>query len=340
MNFKEYIETIRSGVYSTICGYIQIKEPEEHYRMVRDYIDRQGSYRRPGLLMLSGEMFGAKREDLFLPAAAMQLSEDWILIHDDIEDHSEMRRGKPALQKIHGYELAINAGDGAHMTMWKIMKDYMLRAGQERGSAMYDKFYDMLEYTVEGQYIEDNFIYNVKEMERASEELYMRIANTKTGYYTVYGPLQLGALAAGKNGAILEALEEIGRPAGIAFQIVDDILDMTADEKTFGKRRFGDLYEGKVTLIMLHTYQSATKEEKGRIDAIYRKRREEKSEDEINWLAQMVEKYDGMGYAKRMSERYGEIAKRSIEKHLLSLPDNENTKVLLSALEELYLRKK
>jgi geranylgeranyl diphosphate synthase type II len=340
MNFKDYIELHRDEVYRKICEYIPIKEPEGHYRIVRDYSDRQGSYRRPGLLMLSGQLFGAREDELVLPAAAMQLSEDWILVHDDIEDHSELRRGKPALHKLYGQELAINAGDAAHMVMWKMLKDNIRKMGMRRGSAFFDNFYRMLEYTVEGQYIEDNFIYNVRSLAAADEKLYFRIIQGKTCYYTVYGPMQLGAIAAGMGKSELGMLKEIGMPAGMAFQIVDDILDMRADEKVFGKQRYGDLREGKLTLIMLDAYKSADAEEKKEMQRIYGKRREEKSEEEIMYLAGIAEKYGSIEKARKKAEWYGAAAKQAIEKYSDQLPKNEFLDVMLTAIEELYVRKK
>ncbi len=340
MNFKEYVELQRSKVFSTILAYMPIKEPAEHYRIVRDYSERQGSYRRPGLLMLSGQMFGASADDLLLPGAAMQLSEDWILIHDDVEDNSEMRRGKAALHKLYGNEIAINAGDAAHMMMWQILKDYILRAGLQKGNAIYNKFYEMLECTVEGQYLDTNFIYNIRNLRKASEALYYSIIESKTCYYTVYGPMQLGAMVAGQGSAMMDTIREIGSPAGRAFQIVDDILDMTADEKSFGKKRFGDLYEGKITLIMLHAYKNSTDAEKERIDSIFVKSRSQKSEEDINFLREMVEKYRSLDYARETAERYGHIARQTIDRNRSKLPNNEYTEVMLSAVEELYLRKK
>lgn len=339
MNFKEYIESNRDIIYSEIMRYLRLKEPLEHYAMVRDYSERMGSYRRPGLLMLCGQMFDASKDDLLLPAAAMQISEDWILIHDDIEDGSEMRRGKPALHKIHGFEVALNAGDAVHIAMWKMIKDHLVNVGIARGSPIYDKFYDMLEFTVEGQYLDINFM-RTHAMRSATEDMYYRIVESKTCYYTVYGPMQLGAMVAGRRGQELEILKEIGEPAGVAFQLVDDILDMTADEKSFGKKRYGDLYEGKLTLIMLHAYQKANNVEKDRIDKIYAKARHEKSEEEISFLVEMVKKYKGIEYAKETAERYGKRAEKAIEKYRSILPQNEYTKIMLSAMEELYVRKK
>ena len=93
MEFNEYVAKRRNAIYSKITDYIPLQEPEEHYKIVREYIDRQGNYRRPILLMLTGEMFGAPIEKLVQLAAAQQLSEEWLLIQDDAMDDSEFRRG-------------------------------------------------------------------------------------------------------------------------------------------------------------------------------------------------------------------------------------------------------
>ncbi len=339
MNFKEYIELNRPLVYSKICEYVPMKEPSEHYAIMRDYIDRQGSYRRPGLVMLVGQMFGAKKEDLVLPAAAEQLSEDWILMQDDAEDDSELRRGKPAAQRIHGWVHAINATNTGQIAMWKMLKDYMLK-NNKAGNRLYEKFNHMLNYTVEGQYIENKFIHNTKDLDKASTDLYFRILDSKTCYYTVFGPMQLGAIVAGQSDEMLEILKEVGTNAGIAFQIVDDILDMTADEAKFGKKNFGDLYEGKLTLMILHTYELATPEEKKKINAIYHKTRSSKTREEIDFLREMIAKYKGIEYATQKAKEYGDKASVAIEKYSDKFPNNEYKQIMLSAIEELYVREK
>jgi geranylgeranyl diphosphate synthase type II len=340
MNFKEYIEKYRGGIYSTICSYVPLKEPKSFYEIARDYIDRQGSYRRPGLVLLSGQLFGASIDELMLPAAAQQLSEDWILMQDDCEDDSDLRRGKPAIQKLYGWVHAMNASNLGHMAMWKMLHDYTLKYGPEKGKRLYNKFYDMLEYTVVGQHIENDFIHYTKNLANVDESLYYRIADSKTCYYTVYGPLQIGAIVANQSDSMLEKLKEIGKDAGIAFQITDDILDMIGDEKKFGKKNFGDLYEGKVTLIILHTYKNATKEEKEKIDAIYAKERKDKTKEEIDFLREMIEKYDGIGYAKEVAKEYGKSAEEKVKELDPELPENEYKNILLSAIEELYMREK
>ncbi|MGC8628833.1 MAG: polyprenyl synthetase family protein [Candidatus Micrarchaeia archaeon] len=340
MDFKQYIELHRKEVYDTICKYVPIKEPVENHKIMRDYIDRQGSYRRPGLVLLSAQLFGSSIEKALLPAAAQQLSEDWILMQDDVEDDSEMRRGKPAAQKLYGAIHAFNASNLGHMAMWRMLKDYLLQVGPAIGNKIYEKFYDMLEYTVDGQYIENNFIHYIKDLDKADESLYYRIADSKTSYYTVYGPLQIGAITANASDEMLGILKQIGQPVGVAFQITDDILDMTADEKVFGKKNFGDLYEGKVTLIILHAYSHATQEEKQKINAIYKKERKDKTQDEIEFLRSVIEKYNSINYAQEVAKKYGELAKSKIEQYKDKLPQNEYTQILISAMEELYVRKK
>ncbi|MFI5412765.1 MAG: polyprenyl synthetase family protein, partial [Candidatus Micrarchaeales archaeon] len=126
MTFKEFAEKYRNDVYKKICEYIPLKEPLGHYKIMRDYIDRQGKYRRPALLLLTAHLYGATLEDAILPAAAQQLSEDWILMQDDIEDDSEMRRGKVAAHRLYGWVHALDASDTGQMAMWKMLKDYCM----------------------------------------------------------------------------------------------------------------------------------------------------------------------------------------------------------------------
>jgi geranylgeranyl diphosphate synthase type II len=339
MNFKEFTDQYKPLIYDKICEYVPMKEPTEHYRIARDYIDRQGKYGRCSLLMLTALMFGTKADEAILPAAAMQLSEDWILVQDDWEDDSVLRRGKPAAHRIYGPIHAINSTNTGQMAMWRMLKDYTIKH-PEKGDRLYEKFYKMLEYTVEGQYVENKFIHDTKDLGSASEELYLRIVESKTCYYTIYGPMQLGAITGGAEEKQLEVLREIGHATGVAFQIVDDILDLTADEKVFGKKNNGDLYEGKLTIPIMHTYELATPEEKAKLDVIYRKKRQEKTEDEIQYIRQLMDKYDGIGYAQKMVEHYGNIAKETLKNNIEVFPDNEYRAMLESAMESMYIRKK
>src|SRR3989337_1348263 len=118
----------------------------------------------------------------------MQTSEDWILIHDDIMDKSEESRGRPALHKIYGLNIAINAGDTLHIIMWKMLRDNFDILDEQTAKRVYDKMYEFLVRTAEGQYYEESWIkYNKIDM---TAEDYFRLVDTKAGWYTIVWPMQ------------------------------------------------------------------------------------------------------------------------------------------------------
>jgi len=121
---------------------------------VSDYPRRKGKYLRPSLLLLTAEGMEGKRDRAMITAAAMQISEDWILNHDDIEDDSESRRGQKALHKIYGNELAINAGDALHVIMWKVLSDNFSILDKKTAMKIVEEFYTMMSRTILGQGIE------------------------------------------------------------------------------------------------------------------------------------------------------------------------------------------
>ena len=136
-----------------------------HWEIAMDYPERRGKYLRPTLLMLTAKAMGGKKKDILKTAAAMQISEDWILVHDDIEDDSLMRRGKPTLHKIYGIEQGINAGDSLHAIMWKILFDNLKLLGSEKTAAIFNEFYSIMMRTTLGQTVdikwfrENNYLY-------------------------------------------------------------------------------------------------------------------------------------------------------------------------------------
>ena len=340
MDFREYVESNRKAINSKILEYLPSGEPKEYSGMVRDYTERQGKYVRPSLLMLCGEMFGVDRVDMVLPAAIMQLSEDWILMHDDVEDDSELRRGRPALHRIYGTELAINAGDAAHLAMWEMVGDYLKRVGMEKGMKFYYWLAKVLDSTVVGQYLDIKFTKDIRQVGKAGEEMYFDIVEKKTGCYSVYGPMQLGAIVAGKDAKTLDALKAIGSPAGTSFQIIDDVLDITSSEKTFGKQRYGDLYEGKLTLIVLHAYSKATRAERLKMDRIFKKDHKEKTKADIDFLVYLIGKYGSADHAYAVAMKYGKQAQDAIKKHKAIFPDNDYYDIFISAVNALFLRKR
>lgn len=196
------------------------KETEKFWKINREYPERQGKYLRPTALRLIAGAMGRRDKKVNLTAAAMQLSEEWILIHDDIEDKSTTRRGAPTLHKLYGLELALNAGDALHMIMWKIIHDIGIPNISE-------EFYRMLFRTALGQAVEQVW---TDEGRKLTDREYLFIADSKSAYYSVAGPMRLGAILAGATSGQIEKITNFGWHVGICFQLVDDILDEKQDK--------------------------------------------------------------------------------------------------------------
>lgn len=203
------------------------KEIDLYWKINNDYPNRKSKYLRPTLTLLVAEALGLNRKIAAKTAAAMQLSEEWILISDDIEDNSDERRGKPTLHKIHGIELAINASDTLENIMWKVIID----CGNKKIS---DEFYRIMLRTTLGQAVEQIWTNDKSEI---ADEKYFFMADSKSAYYSITGPMRLGAILAEVTDSQLDKITKFGLHLGRCFQLVDDILDLEQDKK-----------EGKQTL--------------------------------------------------------------------------------------------
>jgi len=204
------------------------KDASLYWKINREYPERKGKYLRPTLVLLTAEALGAERKKALKTAAAMQLSEEWILIHDDIEDNSEKRRGKLTLHKIYGNELAINAGDSLQIIMWKILND-------QNSPKISEEFYKMLLRATLGQGVEQ--IWTNKGNKKISDGKYFFVADSKSAYYSIAGPMRLGAILAGATSDQMYKITDFGLYLGRCFQLADDILDSNQDKN-----------EGKITL--------------------------------------------------------------------------------------------
>lgn len=280
------------------------KDAAFYWKIVKDYPQRQGKYLRPILLLLAAEAMGETTKKALKTAAAMQLSEDWLLIHDDIQDHSFARRGKPALQRIYGNELALNAGDTLQIIMWKILIDNQGLLGSEKAIVIANEFYRVLKRTADGQAIE--IMWSKNERVDIQDKDWFFIADGKTAYYTIAAPLMLGAMIAGAKQNQLNLLADFGRELGRCFQLIDDILDLTVTYRGPGQKPGGDIYEGKRTLILSHLLRNASLKDSQKIAAILKKPAEEKTETEVKWIIQKMNDYQSIEYARRVAKKLKE----------------------------------
>lgn len=301
-NLQEEMKRVKSRVDALVHSELlpmssPIREVDLLYRMMRDYPARQAKGMRPFLCVTSCRAVGGTEDDAILTAACIELFQNWILVHDDIEDGSELRRGEPALHKKYNEALALNAGDALHARTWESLLKNRPRLGPERTFAVMEEFSRMVNATTEGQHMELGWV--AAKRWDLREKDYYEMCTRKTSWYTVASPCRLGAIVAGAEASILDGLREFGISLGVAFQIQDDTLNLVGDQNKYGKAKSDDILEGKRTLILLHLLATASQSERDKITAIMNKGRADKTHDDVSYVLSLVEKYDAIGFARK-----------------------------------------
>jgi len=320
--FEEILEEKRQLVWQEIEKYLlqplsfsdnrrlpacYRREIDFHWRLVADYPRRKGKYLRPTLLLLTAEAMGVPYKKALKTAAAMQVSEDWILAHDDFEDDSLERRGKPTLHRLYGAALSVNGADALHIMMWKILRDNEKLLGPRKTLEIMDEFYEMLSRTALGQTIEIKWTRENKT--NLSDKDCFFIFDGKTSYYTIAGPMRLGALIGGAGEKELGAIYEFAQPLGRCFQITDDLLDLTSDFRGLKKQQGNDIYEGKRTIMLAHLFRVSHGEERKKLREIMGKERKDKTAKEVEWVKNQMEKKGSLAYARKLA---GELAREAL----------------------------
>ena len=279
---------------------------DEHWEVITDYPSRRGKYLRPALVMLMAEAMSGSSDKAVYTATAMQMSEDWILIHDDWEDGSLERRGKPALHRLVSSEISVNAGDTLHECMHRVLSENYRLLDVALARRVQHEFFLMLGRTTFGQYAEIKWTQDNKQ-DMTDDDVLFTVSG-KTVYYTVAGPLRLGAILAGATDEQLQRIYEFSYPLGLCFQIRDDVLDLTGDFEGQKKQSLNDIYEGKRTLILLHLLRHCANDERQRVEAILGKPREQKTADEVQYIRDLMDTYGSILYAESRAEEYARQA--------------------------------
>ncbi|WP_082972233.1 MULTISPECIES: polyprenyl synthetase family protein [unclassified Mycobacterium] len=241
------------------------------YDLILDYPLRGGKALRPALSIAMCLGLGGHLEAILPTAATLELYHNAFLIHDDIEDESWWRRGKPTLHIDHGVPIAVNVGDAMLSLSLQPLLDNVERVGLGPALRILRAVAKMTRLTVDGQALELEWVRS--NTWRLQDADYLKMVELKTSWYSFITPLHAGAIAAGAGAERLPPLESLGRHLGAAFQITDDLLNLRADPQEYGKEIGGDLWEGKRTLMLLHTLRSAEPQDQVRAVAILAKRR-------------------------------------------------------------------
>jgi geranylgeranyl pyrophosphate synthase len=264
-------------------------------------------------------------------------------MHDDFEDGNELRRGQPSAHILFGARQSINAADYLHMVNWKLAYDAaekLAAKNKELGEKYFTMFNEMLLTTAEGQYYDMKLTHGVKDITKFTLEDYYQSIHAKTAYYSVYGPMQIGALIAGKKAEYIEKIKKYGVPIGRAFQIKDDILDCTATAETLGKSIGNDVREGVKTPLLLNLVKKASPSDLETVKEIYAKKREEKTEEEIKLVLELFHRYGSIQYAEQLVDSLAAEALKNFEEETKTIPESEIKETARNAIEKMVKRKK
>jgi geranylgeranyl diphosphate synthase type II len=175
-----------------------------------------------------------------------------------------------------------------------------------------DEFYKMLMRTTLGQTVEIKWTQDNK-MDMTDDDLYF-ILDGKTVYYTIAGPLRLGAIVAGASKGQLDEIFNFGVPLGRAFQIRDDLLNLIGDREKYGKEIGGDILEGKRTIMLIHLLRSVNAVDKKRINGILEKPRDGKTVEDVTFVIDAMNKYGSIEYGKRKADEFTKQALDAFDK--------------------------
>ncbi len=286
-----------------------------------ELLNRGGKRFRPVMCILSCESVGGKAKSAIHTASIIELFHNFTLIHDDIEDDSEMRRGQPCIHKLYGIPITINSGDGLLL--------YTLRALETTDPKIRAVLHNSFIQVLNGQGEELNW--NMKKKQIVREQDYLKMVSMKTGAL-ISAACETGGMLGRGTKKQIEALRAYGMAVGVAFQIQDDILNLTGEEKLYKKEIGGDVTEGKRTLMTIHTLNNAPKAEAKELLTILNSNTQDKGE--ISRVVEILSDNGSIDYAK---EKARSMVKSS-EKNLNVLPDNRSTRKLIKLADFLIER--
>ncbi|MFZ9094283.1 MAG: polyprenyl synthetase family protein [bacterium] len=335
-NLEEFLKRASAEIERATLEVLPSKEPfKELYSLQKDYPLRGGKRFRPALLLLCAEWFGASYEDALPSAVALELFHNFALIHDDIEDSSLFRRGKPTLHQLHGIPLAINAGDSLFGMVYEILMTNRERFGDQKALDIISLFNQVFRATFEGQAYDIGWVAN---NHFPTREEYFEMIRRKTGIYSGKGPCQLGALIADAPSDIFEKVGDFGEALGIGFQIRDDLLNLEEDageSKEYGKERGGDIREGKRTLITIHMLENLNSKDAEKLKTILLKPAEETLNDDVEWA---IQKAHQLGSLSNLSNEFIYWTNRT--KLILDFfSDNDTKNILIDLVDFLMVRR-
>ena len=289
---------------------------------IGEYLRGGGGKRiRPALLLLSSKLFSYEGRGAIRLGAVVEIIHTATLVHDDIIDEAKTRRGRPAANTQWGNSKCVLAGDWLYMQAFKI-------ALQERNFRILDTLIELTQQMVEGELLQMEKLGKLISLQEHFDLIYRKTACL----FSVC--MRLGAILGGATSEQEEKLGRYGHDLGMAFQIVDDVLDLTASETVLGKPVASDLREGKVTMAVIHALDHCTPQEKSKIERVL----QDRAFNGVTHaqILDVLNRYRSLDAATARASEYAELARAAI----CQFPDSEIKRALLWAPDFVVAREK
>ena len=307
--FEEYLTSYAQQVGDLVNSYIpEGAHPDMErylYEPLLAYSKNGGKRHRPLICFAACQAVGGDMPRATSAAAAIEHFHTAALIHDDIADEAELRRGEPCMHLTEGIGLAINAGDLAlSLVNGTVMNDPVLNDATK--VRVVTELVNMTQHTIEGQALDIGWArdgrYDI------TPEDYLVMATHKTAHYSGAVPLAVGAIIGGGTETEIEALRNYGLDTGLAFQIQDDLLNLIGSEESMKKDFRNDITEGKRTLIVVHALQNSS--DRDRLIEILSSK--EKDQAVLAEAVAIMEDAGSVEYARNYAENLTSIAKNRL----------------------------
>jgi geranylgeranyl diphosphate synthase, type II len=319
---SEVLTEYGAAARETVERYFAADAPSPYlHDLVVDYPRRGGKMLRSSLCIAHARAFGASLEKALLTAAAIEMLHNGLLIHDDIQDGSEERRGRPTLQMLHGVPLALNAGDMLMLLSLRPLMDNAARVGEWLAIEVLRETEIMARESAEGQALELGW--RDLNDSTVTEADYLRMVLKKTAWFSTIYPARVGALIGSEGRVDPSIFMHFGFFLGAAFQIRDDLLNLVGDA-SYGKELNGDLYEGKRTLMLIHARQACSPAEQNEFDHLLSFPRQQRTAEHVAWLRAVIYRHGSIEYATKVAQALVGAAGHEFERVYGGLPDSRD----------------
>ncbi|HVD28475.1 MAG TPA: polyprenyl synthetase family protein [Mycobacteriales bacterium] len=323
--FADELERYGAMARRAVHSYVPADGFSEYLRApAAEYLGRAGKGLRPALCLATCEAFGGTPEQALPSAAALELLHTAFLVHDDVEDDSELRRGEATLHQQYGRALAVNAGDGLAVLALGALRDNEGPLGRRLAARIWSEFDFMARLTVDGQARELGWQRDGRT--DLTPDDYLDLIMRKTCWYTTLLPLRVGALigAAATPGRQpdLDALLRFGFFLGAAFQIRDDILNLIGSPALYGKELLGDLREGKRTLMLIHLLAAAGPRDRASVAEYLALEPAQRSGEVADRMLAMMLGHGSVAFADEFARGIARSAAAAFEEAFAGVPDS------------------